>query len=230
VTGTDRNDNAGLLAALREGGLRYYLFPWVDPRTDFLPWLEQESDSVHGLKIHPTCTETKVTDPSFGPAFEYAGRRRLPVIVHCGRWQEMSGYELVLAAAERHPDVKWILAHMGGDTPPLGLAASAAVLDRGLDNVWFGLESFREYVIIRRIIGRIGPERVLFGSDFPLGHPRAYRAGVEALELGPEGERRVLGGNMSELLGDGLHRPLGALGLRAQGTPDSSRVGEDAAP
>jgi predicted TIM-barrel fold metal-dependent hydrolase len=44
---------------------------------------------------------------------------------------------------------------------------------------------------------------VVFGSDFPLGHPRMYMGLVDALELEPGQKQLILGGNALRLVGEG---------------------------
>jgi predicted TIM-barrel fold metal-dependent hydrolase len=53
---------------------------------------------------------------------------------------------------------------------------------------------------LRAIIERHGPERVLFGSDWPMASPADELGAVRALGLGPEQTAGVLGDNMKRLL------------------------------
>ena len=46
----------------------------------------------------------------------------------------------------------------------------------------------------------IGPERVLFGSDFSINDPSSVLARVENSFLSPEEKSRVLSGNLEALL------------------------------
>jgi predicted TIM-barrel fold metal-dependent hydrolase len=157
---------------------------------------------VSGIKLHPSCDRIKVTDERVIPFLEFAEREGLPVVIHCGRWQEMSSYQLALEVAEKHPDLDFILSHMGGDTPELETATTDAIKDRGLVNVSLGIEGVREYWAVQRAIDELGADRVIFGSDFPLGHPRMYLGLVDALRLSPGDRELVLGGNILRLLGE----------------------------
>jgi predicted TIM-barrel fold metal-dependent hydrolase len=202
VMPTDAGDNEGLAAALDGQGNRFHLFAWIDPhhagRT--MDFLERRRDRIAGLKIHPSLERARADDPAWEPFLRHAAERRLPVIIHAGRWQEMSSWRIPLEVAERHPEAAIIVAHLGGDLPELQQECSLEMARRGLPNAYLGTESIREYYSLRIALDRLGPERVLFGSDFPLGWPAAYLAVLDG--AGPSGEERrlVLGGNLLRLL------------------------------
>jgi predicted TIM-barrel fold metal-dependent hydrolase len=192
VTATDLRDNESLLHQIRDARLRYWFFPWVNPAEDAdLGRLEGWGKAVAGLKFHPSCDGVRITDPRCGPYLEYAGRLKLPVLVHCGRWQEMSSYRYALEAASRYPDIRFVFAHMGGDQPDLVRATYEALGPSGPGNVWLGMEGIREYWLIREAIDSVGPARVIWGSDFPIGHPKMYLGLLEALALDEEEYRWV---------------------------------------
>jgi predicted TIM-barrel fold metal-dependent hydrolase len=112
----------------------------------------------------------------------------------------MSSYKHALDAAAKFPAVPFFLAHMGGDTPPLASATQDAIAEGGFRNVWLGLEGMREFFYVARGIEKLGIERFIFGSDYPVGHPRMYLGLVDALRL-TDGERALyLGGNLVNVL------------------------------
>ncbi|NNE43423.1 MAG: amidohydrolase family protein, partial [Gemmatimonadetes bacterium] len=182
---------------------RFHFFPWATPHDPdkCLDFLERRADVISGLKFHPSLERVRVDDPLFRPFLEYAERRRLPVVIHAGRWQEMSSWKICLEVAERHPDANIITAHMGGDTPDLQQECSLAMQERALPNAYLGTESIREYYSLRIALDRLGPERILFGSDYPLGWPAAYLAVFDGAKPTEEERRLVLGENMLRLIG-----------------------------
>lgn len=202
LTSTDLRQNDPLLEFIRNAARkRYWFFPWVNPADDGdLAYIESRRGDIHGIKFHPSCDRVKITDSRAAPFLSFAAEQGLPVMVHCGRWQEMSSYRLALDAAAGHRGSDFLLSHMGGDTPELVMGAVEGIVERKLDNVYLGIEGVREYWIVKRAIGEVGADRVIFGSDFPLGHPRMYLGLVDALDL-TDGERDlVLGGNALRLL------------------------------
>ena len=204
LTGTDLRQNDSVLEFIRTSARRkYWFFPWVNPADKGdLEYLDRRRGDIHGLKFHPSCDKVRITDDRAAPFLIFAAQHGLPVLVHCGRWQEMSSYKLALDAAADYPGSSFILSHMGGDTPELVLGAVKGTLERGLDNVHLGIEGVREYWIVRRAVDELGADRVIFGSDFPLGHPRMYLGLVEALGLDDGDRDLVLGGNALRLLGE----------------------------
>lgn len=223
---TDRCDNAGLLAdaarAARPGpagqGVALWFFAWVRPasgegsagpgggslgRAD-LDWVEANVDRIAGLKLHPSLSRQRVTDDGFRPALELAEARGLPVVVHCGRWQEMASYRFAVEAARTHPRARFLLAHAGGDTPPLATGAAEAVRATRADNVWFDFAGLREHWVIERNVELLGADRYLLGSDFNLAHPLMYIGQVRGMKLTQRQREQLLGGSALALLGEPL--------------------------
>jgi predicted TIM-barrel fold metal-dependent hydrolase len=202
LTSTDLRQNDPVLEFMRtEARKKYWFFPWVNPadKRD-LEYIRSRRAGIHGLKFHPSCDKIRITDKRAAPFLAFAAEHGLAVLVHCGRWQEMSSYKLALEAAADYPTTNFILSHMGGDTPELVKGAVEAILNGGLDNVHLGIEGVREYWIVRQAIDQLGAGRVIFGSDFPLGHPWMYLGLVEALGLDDRERGLVLGGNALRLL------------------------------
>jgi predicted TIM-barrel fold metal-dependent hydrolase len=204
---SDRCDNAGLrdglLAAVEaghEGPL--WLCAWVRPdEPSDLAWVRGHGKDVAGLKIHPSLSRRRITDDAFRPALDLAEELDLLVLVHCGRWTEMAGWAHALAAAERHPRLRFLLAHAGGDTPPNATGAAQAVAERGLTNVWFELSGLREYWVIERNVALLGVGRYLLGSDYPLAHPLMYLGALAAMAITPEQRAQIAGLNALGLFG-----------------------------
>ena len=199
---TDQGDNRGLADAMAADPDGLHLFAWLDPHDPdgTLAFLDEYRDQVAGLKIHPSLERHKVTDPEWRPFLEWAERMRLPVIVHSGRWQEMASWRFCLEVAERHPEAAIIIAHLGGDLAPLQQECSLEMQRRDLPNAYLGTESIREYYSVRMALDRLGPEKILFGSDYPLGWPSAYLGVFEGARPSEEERRLVLGENLLRLI------------------------------
>jgi predicted TIM-barrel fold metal-dependent hydrolase len=151
--------------------------------------------------------------------FEVAAARRIPVTLHATDPQAgpAAGPATPLAdtirLAREYSDVPIILAHWGG-----GLAFRDPPEDQGPlpPNLYFDTAAsplLYDGGVFRRAIDRVGAERVIFGSDYPLIlYPREGRRPGFARFLGEvagaaltEGERAaVLGSNIRRLLAPGL--------------------------
>ncbi len=99
------------------------------------------------------------------------------------------------------PGVNWILAHWGGGLPFYGLLKKE--VPEVFRNVYFDTAA-SPYLyrpdIYRLGAEMVGPEKILFGSDYPLLPPKRYLKEMEEAGL-PEGWREmILGKNLARLL------------------------------
>ena len=205
LTSTDQRDNEAVAAFIAGGSRKkYWFFPWVNPLVgEGLAYLRDNRASVNGIKLHPSCDKVRITDSRAEPFLRFAADEGVAVMVHCGRWQEMSSYKFALEAAAKYPETLFVLSHMGGDTPELEMGTIEGIIQAGLDNVLLGTEGVREYWAVQSAVDRLGAQKVVFGSDFPLGHPRMYMGLIDALTLTPAERQLILGGNALRLAGEG---------------------------
>jgi predicted TIM-barrel fold metal-dependent hydrolase len=123
-------------------------------------------------ELSPHSQGYAVDDPVFAAVLSLAGERRLPVNLHVtdpdtppypGRvLTPLADFE---ALARAHPATTFILAHWGGLLPIRDPAV------RELTNLYYDTAASPLLYgpgVWGRFIGEVGPERVLFGSDFPL--------------------------------------------------------------
>jgi len=209
---TDQCDNEGLWRAAHAalvGGYagQLWFFPWVRPSKPAaqgesdLAWVRAHLADVTGLKIHPSLSRHRITDDVFRPALELADEHEKVVLVHCGRWQEMASFRFAIEAAQSYPRARFLLAHAGGDTPPLATAACEMVAELSLANVFFEFSGLREYWVIERNVRRLGASRYLMGSDYCLAHPRMYLGAIDGMRLPDADKDRIRGHNAIELFG-----------------------------
>ncbi|MCP4445999.1 MAG: amidohydrolase family protein [Myxococcales bacterium] len=209
---TDRCENAALLAdakAVLDSGYggKLWVMPWVRPGDNSdasTAFLTEHLHEIGGMKIHPSLSRVRITDDAFAPMLELAHRHSKVVLVHCGRWQEIASYRFAVEAATRYPHAKFLLAHAGGDTPPLATAAAELVAEECVDNVWFEFSGCREYWVIERNCRLLGAERYLMGSDYCLAHPLMYIGAVRGMNLSEDEKDKILGGNALSLFGESL--------------------------
>jgi len=206
---TDSGDSEGLLGEVMRlrSPVTYRVGWWADFRGEGnLDRFMARRGDVAALKIHPSVLKVPVTDERLRPYVEGAAGAGMPVVVHCGRWCEVAGFERAVEAARQFPGVPWILAHMGGDSPHLVLqAVEALAADRGLDHVCLGTESIREPWLLERAIVRLSAHRLVFGSDHNLNHPEVFRRLIEVLDIPYDHRELIFRRNINGLLREG-HR------------------------
>jgi predicted TIM-barrel fold metal-dependent hydrolase len=203
---TDEADNRWLLEAvpLTAGSLALRRAFWVDPRSPSeLEFLRAHAGGFAALKIHPSILRLPINDELYAPWLEAAADLDLPVIVHCGKWLEMAGYGTTLECAELYPKVRFILGHMGGDLPHLVKSCVREIQRLDLANCFLGTESIREPWLLQFALGELGPQRLVFGSDYNLNHPEVFRRLIEVLDLDDSSRELILGENLNRLLPEG---------------------------
>lgn len=67
-------------------------------------------------------------------------------------------------------------------------------------NIYLETSGMTSPSMLRRAVAECGPERILFGSDYPFWHPLVERARIEAADLDVATTRMILGENIARLL------------------------------
>lgn len=172
-----------------------YALVWVNPR--LVGYLEEavrllDHPQFLGVKLHPLLDGYHPNDPIVHPLMEVVVERGLPVLVHCGHpiftlpW---SIEELVRS----FPEARVILGHMGHGNI-VYINASIDVAERN-PHVYLETSGMPMHTKIREAVERVGPERVLYGSDAPFHHPEVEIRKVQVSGLSPELVERVLSRN-----------------------------------
>jgi uncharacterized protein len=99
------------------------------------------------------------------------------------------------------PKVTWILAHWGGGLPFYGLLKKEA--PEVFTHVYFDTAAspyLYRPAIYRLAAEMIGPEKILFGSDYPLLPPSRYVKEMTEIGLPEDWRELILGKNLARLL------------------------------
>jgi predicted TIM-barrel fold metal-dependent hydrolase len=180
----------------------------------FMPNLELELDrlasqGIKGVKMMPLLQEVYPDDPCCGNFYEALIERKMILVAHAGRdpldRQEVFGTpERFARTVACYPDLRLVLAHLGGlrmwdDVRRHLLPAGGNVyFDTAYVSFYMGQEEMAE------LIRDIGPDRVIFGSDYPWEEPGRAVEIIKGLGLCEEEERAILGRNAATLLDVGL--------------------------
>jgi hypothetical protein len=145
-----------------------------------------------GMKLHPLIDGYHPNDPLVHALVELLLERDLPVLIHCGHpiftlpW---SIEELVV----NFPEAKVILGHMGhGNVVYINGSIEVALRN---PNVYLETSGMPMHTKIKEAAERVGPTRVLFGSDVPFHHPEVELAKVRLSGLDDALVERVLSKN-----------------------------------
>jgi uncharacterized protein len=129
--------------------------------------------SVVGAKLHCQWSQQPTASGPTRDLLHEVARRGRPLKIHNDgpAWAET-----LVEFARAYPDWSIVVAHAGLGTP--SLEAAAAV--EQTSNIYLELAtSFPDLPIVREVVCRAGPERLLFGSDAPL-IDQSYVLGIYA--------------------------------------------------
>ena len=187
--------NSGLHCLFRSK-LQNYL---SDGYMNYAEKLLQEGEAL-GIKINPSTERHRVTESVYEKPLTLCNDYEALVLVHCGRWVEMSGWNYALDVARKYPKATFILAHMGGTHPDLAIPAIDNA--KALGNVLFDTSQTRQLSVLRYAVEQLGVERLLFASDMPWGNYLQNIVGMLQLELDESDLHSVLRGNFRKLIGE----------------------------
>ena len=163
-------------AARRHSG-RLFTFCGVDPRRpDALEILSTAVDEwgAIGLKLYPTNGFYPDDEETVYPLFRFLRERDLPVLLHqghsAGRHKSKFGHPVYVdSAAADFPELRFVLGHAARFETWAHEALSVAIYKT---NVYLDLSLWQHWIspdeLVRKIVwmrDRIGPDRILFGSD-----------------------------------------------------------------
>ena len=144
---------------------------------------------LQGVKIHPDIQGIDIDDPKLLPLYEIL-EGRMPVYFHMGdnrpqyRFSEPKKLRRVLTM---FPKLQVVAAHLGG----YKATDEAIEYLAGHENVWYDTSSALWYLSTEeatRIIGKLGHEKVMFGSDYPVMYPASDFARFMKIPM-TEGQR-----------------------------------------
>jgi uncharacterized protein len=135
--------------------------PWFGPQA--LTELRRgfEAGAV-GLKLHPGLQGFQITDEIVRPLIEVAQAHRRPVYFHTGTPVTSMPLQLT-ELAQRFPEVKFIMGHMGFSDFWNDVADAA----KGVGNIYLETSSHWPSFVVD-MVRAIGSQRILYGSDHPM--------------------------------------------------------------
>ncbi len=148
------------------------------------------------LKLMPARYNAAPTGPETRALMDVARELGIAVNVHSGG---NNSHPLEIGAlARRYPEVPIIMDHMGYRYE--GRAAILAAQDN--PNLYLGttIAAF-EPPFVAAAVKEVGPERVIFGSNYPSCYPDLAVEALRRGNFGREAEELILGGNLARLLG-----------------------------
>ncbi len=163
-----------------------YFFIWNDFAVD------QLSDNHYGIKWHRHDDEPRYNydDPACQAAVQAIRKRNLPVVLEEELENTIRFVETIA------PGLTVIIPHLGMLNGGYHRLASAGIWEN--PNVWAdtALAPARD---ITEYIDQYGHHRLLFGSDFPFGHPPSELSKIRRLSLADTEMKDIFANNLMRL-------------------------------
>ncbi|PKB73112.1 MAG: hypothetical protein BZY75_03505 [SAR202 cluster bacterium Io17-Chloro-G7] len=160
-------------------------------------------------ELHPDSQGFDITDKGLmAPIMDRARRFGMPVVVHSsepvGHQYPGKGHttpDRLYRFIENFPDNTIICAHWGGGLPFYALMPEVPEV---IKNVYFDT-AVSPFLygpdVLPTVVGLIGPEKILFGTDYPLIQPKRLLRYIDEANLEEADKEAILGGNAAKLLG-----------------------------
>lgn len=149
--------------------------PWaLSPGQNVEHLRDMAARGARGVKLHPVAQRFEPNDPRMHQVYAACEELGLVVLAHTGSAKGPTAFAEPQAFApvlERHARLEVVLAHLGGgswqQTVALAEAFPRVAFDLCEIIEWTGAPGAPTDEQLARMIQRIGPERVMLGTDFP---------------------------------------------------------------
>lgn len=171
-----------------------------------------QEGSVRGLKLYPGYETFYPHDERMRPVFELAGEFDVPVMIHTGDTLNPMGkvkfaHPLhVDEVAVDFPDVKIIICHIGNpwvrDTMEVVYKNKNVYTDISglvLGDFTDRFEVYMRKQIQEMILYGVEPEKVLYGTDWPISSMESYLRFMEELKIPAQEKKKIMWENAAQL-------------------------------
>ncbi len=189
-------DNAYIQKACSEQKDILVGFACVDPHKDnAVSTLEQAFRSgLKGLKLNPMSHQFSFASKAVQDLAALCGNYGAPFYSHVLFNPGASSLKFV-ELARQFPRTNFILGHMGfGPADQDGLEAASKLANFYLET------STGNFLHLKEAVRRAGAGKLIYGSEFPLSHPKAELVKIQLLNLKSDEFDKVTGGNVQSLL------------------------------
>lgn len=154
------------------------------------------AEDFRSVEVSPAVHGVGLDDPRTEALVETAGGAGHPVYVVCIGRTGSTVRDLV-TLAERHPTTQFVLGHCGF----IGIDFYAVAAAASVPNIVAELSGCYT-AVARMAVGRLGADRVVFASEFPVSDIGVELAKCQALGLDDDQLRRVTSATGARLLGE----------------------------
>ncbi len=143
---------------------------------------------------HAYCADSEIVDP----ILDRAEKLQIPVCIHSGHPPYSLPWQIGLLA-ERHPNCKVLMIHMGHGH---GVYIDAALkMARKYSNIYLEMSGMPMHTKIKEAYDTVGHNRILFGTDGPFHHPSVEIQKVKVSGVDQAGLERIFYQNAKDFFG-----------------------------
>jgi len=190
-------DNDYIMECIIADSSRFQGFVCLDPHgedaaAELEGWFAR---GLVGLKLSPMTHRFSFACNAVAALAVCCGEHGLPLYAHTV-YNPGASTARFLALAKQFPGTHFILGHMGFGPADREAVEAAATLDN-----LFLETSTGNFLQLQEALARAGHTKLIFGSEFPLSHPRVELEKILLLSLRGHELDKVLGGNIRALCG-----------------------------
>ncbi|MDY6038848.1 MAG: amidohydrolase family protein [Eubacterium sp.] len=200
LTGSSFQDNDNVLDAFQTYPDKIVPFVWTNPVLDDVEkkldrYINKEG--FNGIKMQPLFDSFVADDPVVYPVMDFARAYDVPVFIHCGHPPFSLPWSIGLLA-EKYPDVKVTMIHMGHGH---GVYIDASIkMAMRYSNLYLEMSGMPMGSKIKEAYERVGNDRIMFGIDSPFHHPTVEIQKVLTCGLDERAQQAVFYDNAAKLL------------------------------
>jgi predicted TIM-barrel fold metal-dependent hydrolase len=189
------DSNIELAKSIENISNRLFGFAWLDPRIenccDQLDSLVKQF-GFRGLKLHPVLGGYYLTNKTVLRLIDKAISLKIPIMVHTG-WGLLGSATYVGQLAEQFPKGQFIIAHM--------IDPECMNVTKRNNNIFLETSYSQHPRRITQAVNTIGSDRLLYGSDYPLGGGIEFEISkIKLAKITDEDKRMILSDNISRLM------------------------------
>lgn len=148
--------------------------------------------------IHPSQHQEPANSRKYREILEMQADSGIPLLIHIEQPDENSRLERVFDLLSDVRNVIAVLSHSGSSIAGISASLDAA---KTFENIYFDTAySPAFFGLIKGMINIVGADRILFGSNAPLGNPAAQLAKVLHADISDEAREKILSKNAVRIL------------------------------
>lgn len=166
--------------------------------------LDRIKEHAQGIKFQPEFQMFYIDDEKVFPIYEKIQKLQIPILVHCGYELSLTGLvqagpKQMLNVKKRFPEIKFIAAHMGG------FKMWDEVENSIIGDDYFYVDTSSAFVFMKkeqiyRFLKKHNSDKILFGTDFPVGDPKNDIELINSLDIPKEYLEKIMHINAEKLL------------------------------